>query len=477
VDKLKQQLAQQIAAAKAALEKGDLDEATKHREAAEQTQKAIEEWTKLNGMTPAPADPMRPMLPGSAGKVLPVLPGNPEPDAQKTADPNTSAAKAVYATRFGDTPGAVKAILSDLYGSEQNAIDLYWMQKTAFVKYLRYGDAELDREERKALKTLVFTPEAIKAAMAQGVDDVKTLKTTMVEAVDTLGGYTVPVDFQANVIERLPGFTVVRPHALRISTSSNAVEMPKATGGDSQYTTAVRETWVDETPTATQAETNLTFGMERVDINTAMATAPLSKNLAEDNAFDIGAYLAEKFAEAAAINEDNTFLTGIGNGRPEGILPGSVNGLSLTAITSSQSATIEWDDIVDLIGAPDSQYRNNMIFIMEKATATHLAKQKDGQGQYLWRERFGDNVSARSQQLMGFPVEEQEAMPSLASSAYVAIFGDLRGYLIADRVGMSVQRYDDSTTASTNTFKYVMRRRLGGQTIEPWRFAVLRCGA
>jgi HK97 family phage major capsid protein len=47
-------------------------------------------------------------------------------------------------------------------------------------------------------------------------------------------------------------------------------------------------------------------------------------------------------------------------------------------------------------------------------------------------------------------------------------------YTIVDRLGITVERYDDATTASTNSVKYVMRRRLGGQLLEPYRLTTLK---
>lgn len=480
---LKVEARTKLADAAKALESGDTDKAEQLRAEAQgllkraETVKAIaDESAALEGLKIDAPAPMRPLIPGTGGdqNILP------QSGAAAGGDGNRDAAnmvKAAYVTRFGEPDSAVKAILGDLYGSEDKAAALYWTQKAAFNKYLRYGDRALNGDEYRALKVIILTPAAIKAAMEQGVDSVETLKATMVEGVDTLGGYVVPVDFQARVIERMRGLTIMRGRSDQMNTSRDTVEIPTGTGGDSQYTSAVRETWVSETPAGTEAETNLTFGLERVPVHTAMAWTPMSKNLAEDAAFNIEAYLTKKFAEAAAINEDNTFLTGSGNGRPEGIIPGGVNGLNLTTVATGAASALTWDGLISLAGAIDSQYRAQCVWIMEKATATAIALLKDGSGQYMWREQFANNVAGQPRVLYGFPVLEQEAMPSVAASAVPIIFGDPGGYLVVDRVGMTVQRYDDSATAKTNTFQYITRRRLGGQVVEPWRFALARVAA
>ena len=87
--------------------------------------------------------------------------------------------------------------------------------------------------------------------------------------------------------------------------------------------------------------------------------------------------------------------------------------------------------------------------------------------------RFGNNVSEGapvSARLMGYEALEQEAMPTIAGSAYPLLFGQLSAYYIVDRVGMSINRYVDGTLAATNQVRYVLRRRLGGQCMEPYRF-------
>jgi HK97 family phage major capsid protein len=66
-------------------------------------------------------------------------------------------------------------------------------------------------------------------------------------------------------------------------------------------------------------------------------------------------------------------------------------------------------------------------------------------------------------------------MGSEGAGYYPVIFGDLKGYRIVDRVGMSIERYLDSTTAATDTVKYFMRWRGGGKPTDGWRFVVNKC--
>ncbi len=395
-------------------------------------------------------------------------------DDDNDPDP-TTAIKAASLIRYGEIPSAIKAVLTDLHGPDFN--NIRWEQMKAFNAYIRNVKREPSHDDERLMKMVIFNPDSVKAAILMGVD-VRTLKATMIEAADVLGGYVVPVDFQNRVIERIRGMTVMRGRATMITTSRDVVEIPKATGGDTQYTSAVRVTWVDETPTAGTADTNLTFGMEKLPINTVMAETFLSRNLIEDAAFDLAGYLAEKFAEAGAIDEDNQFITGDGVGKPTGLLPGGGNPAGtkqLTEANSGAAGAVTWDGLIDLAYSIASQYRQNAVWIGERLTLRNIRKLKDGNGRYLWEDNQQDPM--QPPRLMGFPVLEQETLPTIAANAYPLLFGDPRGYTIADRIGATIERYLDASTARTNSVIYIMRQRKGGQPTETYRWAVQKISA
>ena len=228
---LKQLLDQYVKDGLAAAQAGDLEKARELRTKAEGVKAALEMQESLTKLAPT-GEPQRPPLPGTgqhSGSFVPAPSAGPDKSGEEK--PNTTF-HAAYLNRFGEPDAAIKGILVDLHGPNYEAA--YWQQRQAFNKFLRRGETELDREEKRLLKQIVMTPNAVKMALLQGMDDVDALKATMVEAIDSLGGFAVPVDFQARVIERLMGFTVVRPRASVNQTSRDKVEIPTATGGDDQ---------------------------------------------------------------------------------------------------------------------------------------------------------------------------------------------------------------------------------------------------
>jgi HK97 family phage major capsid protein len=466
-EKLLAQAKEKLIAAKALLEGDKPDMAAV--KALQDEAKALQERAEaLKAVTAGIANLSEPVLPAA-------LPTGADDNALPAGAVKDAAVKALYSLRFGEPEAAIKAVLVDLHGPDYEA--KRWEQHITFNRWLRdYTNPAVP----PILRQYIWSPDDLKRAILSGYD-VGHMKSVMVEAQESLGGALVPADYQNRVVERLAALAVVRGRATVINTSRDSVEIPKSTGGDSQYSSAVRVTWVDETPTAGTAATNPTLGLDKVPVHTVMAETFLSRNQVEDSVFNLPEWLSRKFSEAGSIDEDNRFLTGAGAGTPEGILPGGANGLSLTSVSTGDGSDLVWGDdsargLIGLTFAIDAQYRQNAAFIGEKATYERIARMVDGSGQHYWREQYGRGTSEGGagtyRVLLGFPVLEQEAMPTIASTAYPLIFGDLTGYYIIDRLGMSVERYLDSATARINQVCYVMRRRLGGQVGEPWRFAV-----
>lgn len=442
---------------------GQLDRAKQYEGEANKAQEAIDlvgRVSALGGELPNGMSSNRPPLPmANKGMNTAVL------------------ARAAYKARFTNIDEATDQILTELNGANYEM--KYHNQKAAFGSYLRRGEARMREADLGLLKEIVLPANLVKSMLAKdGIDSVATMKATMVESVDTLGGYIVPVDFQARVIERLQGMTVVRKYAQVDQTSRDKVEIPVATGGDDQYTSAVRVSWVEEKMASSAGETNLTFGSENISIYTMTAKTWVSRNLVEDAAFSIEDYLTRKFAEASAIDEDNKFLVGTGAGTPQGILPASTNALGLLEKNSGSAGALTWDGLISLYYGVKSQYRQRAAWIGESASYEAIMKLKNASNDYLWKPfQFMGGEEGQPVKLMNFNALEQEAMPSVAANAYAMLFGDLSGYQIFDRIGMSVERYLDSNTADKNTIMFMLRRRLGGQLVEPWKMVVQKVAA
>jgi len=394
----------------------------------------------------------------AAGVVRPELPGGGD---QAAAADGQAALKAANVLRFGAVDEPTDLVMREVYGGDYRQIALD--QIKSFTRYMRSGAVD------RALTRQVWGIEDVKSMLKDGLG-VSEIKATMIEGQDTLGGYAVPPQMAAEILGRLPGLTVVRGGgATIVQTASNAIEWLKLTGGGSQYRTAMRGLWGSEV--ASPTEDDWTFGLETINVNTYTYKASMSQSLIED-AQNIVSIFNRLVTDTLAIDEDAAFLVGDGAGKPRGILPSSANGHSITEVHSGHASLLTVEGIKKLRRGVASQYRNagRCSWIGNSATATAMEVFKDGVGRFYFEYLDAGETFMRS------AWRESESMPDIAGSAFPLLFGDLSGYFIVERLGLSVVRFQDSATG-INKVEFHVRRRIGGNLLEPWKLAVQEVAA
>lgn len=462
---LQEQFAQAVANARAALEAGDVDKGRELRQQAESFKSAMDELATLNGLAEsAKPQPMRPSLPGAPAGDSPTMPQlDTRPAGQDDA---VKAFDTFYITRFGDEDAAAKAIKTDLIGSDYRQVVAE--QASLYAKYLRFGDTDMTTKEKKLLRRQIFPMAVVDEFVKNGVD-IATIKTTMVEAEGTLGGYAVPPAQQQDIITRLPGFTVVRGAGAQevTLTTNNSTDIPVYTGGDSRYVGNLRGQWGNETKTPTAQ--NATLKNETVVANLYTYKVGMSQTLVEDAA-NLVTIVTNDIVNTLALDEDEAFLIGDGVGKPLGLLPGGLNTLSLAEVNSGNATALTADGIKGVKRGVASQYRGRAVWIANSDTYGLVEKLKGGDGQYIFGDLSEDNMLLRRR------AYETEAMPDVAASAYPIIFGDMSGYWIVQKAGLAIVRFQDSNTG-INKVEYHVRRRVGGRLSETWKFCVQKVSA
>ena len=393
---------------------------------------------------------------------------NPVAEKENDETPEQKSLKSISITRFGQTEPGIKTIAGDLYGMDYESAR--YLQMQAFNRYARSG--KVDSAGERALKTLILTPKQIKTALFNGVS-VREIKADLTEAVETLGGFLVPEDLRMDMLERLPGLTAIRSGADVITTSSDVMTRVKVTGGDKRHVNGMRVTWVGDKPADGAAKTLPSFGVEKTPVHIVMCTTPVPNALLEDSAFPLSNKIGEWSSQEYALDEDEQFLIGNGIAKPQGILPNSLNALGLTEVKTGSASALTVSGLIALRHGVNRQYRTGAVWLMNDTTAGVIAAMVDGQNRPLWQPSMQDG---EPDMLLGYPVLTDEAMPDVGANAYPILFGNRRGYKIADRVGMSLVR-DNITLAEQDLTKFIFRRRLGGQLGEEWAFAVQKVSA
>jgi HK97 family phage major capsid protein len=327
--------------------------------------------------------------------------------------------------------------------------------RPAFEAYLRFGVAGVKERYPKDWKTLS-------------------------EGTDTAGGFLVPVDLQTSIIRKQMAMTAVRPNARKITTGKDRVQWPRRTyNTDDKWTSAARVTWTGELPASatTHRITDNVYGLSDIPVHMAMASAPISNSLLEDNAYDVEGDIAMVLAEAHALGEDTAFISGSGVAQPYGLTTTIDATNYISSVVSGTTSTLTADGLIDLYFGVPAQYRANSKWIMNSGTMKIVEKLKDEQSRYLVQSLVnGSLASPVFDTIKGKPVSIDEFMPDVAADAYPILYGDLAGYLIVDRVGYSVQRLTE-LYAETDITLFLSRQRVGGQVIEPWKMRVQKVAA
>lgn len=303
------------------------------------------------------------------------------------------------------------------------------------------------------------------------------------EGSDSAGGFLVPEDLQNGIISKLPGLTSLYRLVRRISTSRDTlVQVKRSYTTNNTYTAGARLTWTGEIPASASAArvTSNVYQQVRIPVFTGMATELVYRDLLEDNAYDVEGDLTRSFSENIAQDLEYYLAQGTGVNQPEGL---TVNGTLRTGATVTGSAATLGivDSLKNCMFAVPAQYRRQGVWVFNSATLLTIAKFKDGNNRYLleMEDRYGGGIGSSQQPvgdgvLLGKPFFISEQMPSEAAGAYIAAFGDLSGYHMADRVGLSLARLDE-LYAETNAVAFVLRVRMGGQVVEDYKIELLKC--
>lgn len=296
----------------------------------------------------------------------------------------------------------------------------------------------------------------------KALDDVAAQHKSLNVSSDVAGGYLAPTELVLEIIKGVTEITPARQLARVRSTTFKNLEVPKRTG---QF--AARR--VSEQGPRTET-TGLEYGLEDMPLPEMYAVVDISQQMIEDSAFDMEAEIRMEADEQFSVKEGQEFVTGTGIGEMEGIL---VNA-SVGSTNSGNATLITADGLIDLKHDIKTAYARNANFLLNRNTLGSARKLKDGNGQYLWMPGI---ALGKPNTIDGDPYVETPDMPNEAAGAAPVAYGDFRrGYLIGDRIAMTMMR-DPFTQAANGNVRFWFRRRVGGKVMLAEAIRKLICAA
>lgn len=180
----------------------------------------------------------------------------------------------------------------------------------------------------------------------------------------------------------------------------------------------------------------------------------ISREMVEDAGVDILGFLAQQTGNALGYAVNGALTTGTGTVQPTGIVTAAGSGITGgTGVTGAFTA----DNLIDLVYSVDTAGRTlpGTGWQMNAQAISAVRKLKDNAGQYL----FSPSLSADARDLLlGYPIFENPAMASPATSAKSVIFGHLPSYFARTVGGLRLDRSDDYAFQNDLiTFRATMR--------------------
>lgn len=253
------------------------------------------------------------------------------------------------------------------------------------------------------------------------------------EGTDSEGGYLVPDEFSADIIEKLGQETpFANNEFLRvIPMNRDTMRVPVlATRPDVQR--------IAENAAGTGG-TDPAFGEVTLTANRFGRVLPMSEDLLSDEAIGLVEYLRDLYAEILAENRNNLIINGTGTNQPEGV---RVNGdVPTTAAIMTDGGTIH-DSVIDAYNAVSPKNRVGGIWVTGTQGWGILAKAKDADNRPLIQQLPGQAFAT----LLGRPLFVTEAVPEnlgAGTNETELIFGNFRrGYVFGDRMQLAVKMND-----------------------------------
>jgi len=144
-----------------------------------------------------------------------------------------------------------------------------------------------------------------------------------------------------------------------------------------------------------------------------------------------------------------------------------------TGVAAAFPSTNPADVIIGMYHAIATSHAQNGAWLMNRNTLSVIRQWKDGEGRYL----VLDPITAGGVlSLLGRPIVEMPDMDDIGAGKFPILFGDLSGYRIIDRVGLSTLR-DPYSLATKGQVRFHARKRVGADVTHPDRFVKLKVAA
>lgn len=326
---------------------------------------------------------------------------------------------------------------------------------TEIARYEAIAEEERSQTGKHVLGDKAVSNDELRHYILTG--ETRTLST----GVPADGGYTVIPELNKQIMQQLTDDSVMRKICTIKTTHSNEYKQLVSVGG---ATVNHGEEGQARTETGTPK-------LEEVSIKLfpIYAYPKTTQEIIDFSDVDILSWLTTEIGDTFVDTEETDLVTGNGTKKAKGFLayPREATTDKVRAFGTLEKldvASIEADSLIDLKFKLRAKYRKNAVWVMNSNTAAKVQKLKNGNGDYIWRDRL---QSGDPDTLLGLPVHYLENM----ADDVIALGDFKRGYFIVDHETGTRTRPDNITEPGfikVHTDKY-----LGGGLVDSNAIKVL----
>lgn len=274
----------------------------------------------------------------------------------------------------------------------------------------------------------------------------------LAENTGATGGFLVPVEFDARVLQVMETESVIRPRANVIRMNRRETQIPAldqtgtVTGGFSWFGGAVSY-W--EAEAATLTASNMTFRNVNLTAHKLTALTRTSNELLDDSAISLQDFIMSILPREIAHQVDYACLQGDGVGKPQGIITA---GATIT-VNREGTNNVTYNDLTSMLAKalPSA----NSIWVASQSVLSTLLTMNgpSGNASYLW----GSAERGVPNSLLGRPIIFTDKLPALGTAGDI-MYIDASYYLFGDRQATTIDMsIHESFTSDQATWRAIMR--------------------
>jgi len=284
---------------------------------------------------------------------------------------------------------------------------------------------------------------------------VKGLKAAMGEDTAGVGGYLVPDDFYAGIVEKRNELSIPRrAGATILQTSRDVLNIPIEATSQTYFAQSAHDM-------AAVNEDEPTIGQATATVFDFTKLVKVSEDLLEDSAANLNQFLANSFGRWMAMTENRNALIGAGTTAPQGVTVGGT-----AALTFDDTNSIAAAEIPELYHKLAGQYRDNAVWTMNDDTLGMLRGLSSSSVFTFGAHEIND------ESIMGKRVFTSTYMPKYSTTKYKSIvFGDWSMYALVERKGLTIRRLNELYAGNRQVGLLAVFRH-GGVVLQSEAFAI-----